>query len=100
MKSTLIKGLIWKVPFLTLAVIILYFEVDSYNNTKGSIGELLLYPNQENAFLVSATFTLVLGIALILIKNRPLTIVLAGLICLIVLLFFPSFDMQGVEQPF
>lgn len=100
MKNSIVKGLFWKVPLVVLAILILYFEVDAYTNTKGSLGELLLYPNQENAFLISATLTAVLGITLMFVKSQTYTFVLVGLICIIILLFYPIFDMQGVEHPF
>jgi hypothetical protein len=100
MENAIIKGLIWKVPLIGIAILALHYEVASYTNTKGSIGELILNPNQENAFLISSTITLLLGITLIFVKNKLFKIVLVGLVCFILLLFYPSFDMQGVDHAF
>jgi hypothetical protein len=98
--NTFLNSLIWKIPLVFLAFLILYFEVNAYTNTKGSIGELLLHPNQSNVFLFSSSLITILGLILVFNKSKTGTIILIGLICLVLILFYPSFDMRGVENPF
>jgi hypothetical protein len=104
MRSNLIntmnqKLILWKTFFIVLALVVLYFEVNSYTNTRGSIGELLLYPNQAYAFEIGLSLVLVFGIILLYIENRALVIILLLIICFIVLLFYPIYDMEGLDQP-
>jgi hypothetical protein len=100
MKNTIIKRLIWVIPFTSLAILTLYFEINSYTNTKGSFGELFLYPYHEKSFLISAAATVIIGLTLIFIKSKMITYILVGLICFIVFLFYPFFEMRGIENPF
>lgn len=99
-KNFNLKALFWEIPLIGLAFLVLKLEIATYSNTRGSIGELLLYPNQKNVLFVSYSIVAVLGSSLILINNKIVKIVLAFLILFILLLFYPSFDMTGEETPF
>jgi hypothetical protein len=94
------QGIVWKILVIALAFVALYFEIDSYTNTKGSIGELMLYPNQDNALIVAYIWLALTGITLLLARNTIMKIVAIVLIILCVALFYPSFDMQGVDHAF
>lgn len=98
--KTFRRGLLWKIPFVSLAILILYYEIDAYTSTKGSIGELLLYSNQDKSFLISASITAILGFIMLFVKSKTLTIILICIICFVLLLFFPLFDMEGVNHSF
>lgn len=88
----------WKVGLILLSILILFFEIDSYTNTRGSIGQLILYPNQDKVMFIGSTAILISGIAFIFAENRFLRISSFVIIVLTLLLFYPSFDMQGVDH--
>ena len=100
MKNKFLKGVFWKIPIVSIAIFILHYEIDAYTNTKGSIGELLLYPNQENAFLISSTLTSILGFILCFTKSKVVILIIICLICFILLLFYPSFEMEEIDHSF
>ena len=96
----MVKELLWKIPFVGFAIFLLFVEVASYTATKGSIGELIAYPNYENAFMIGSALILIIGTVLIFVRNRIVKIVLVAFICLVLGLFYPIFEMHGVEHSF
>lgn len=100
MKSIIETGFIWKVVFIFLALLTLYVEISSYTNTTVSIGELILYQWREYTLVLSCTITMVFGGGLILSKRKLQSFVLVVLICILVFLFYPIMDMQGVDHAF
>lgn len=69
------RTLYWKLPIVLIAILAMIFEVNSYSTTRFSIGELYLHFIEDNIMFVAL-----------------------GLIVLFLLLFFPIFDLEGVER--
>lgn len=94
------NGIFWKVGLIVISILILFFEIDSYTNTRGSVGELILYPNQDKAMFIGCTIIIISGIILIFSKKQAIIISAITIILFTLLLFYPSFDMEGVEHTF
>ncbi len=96
----MLKSLIWKLPIIAIVIFAVIFEIKSYTNTKGSIGELFLYPNTDKSLVVSITLVGLAGLVLIFAKNLRLIKASVILILLTVFLFYPIMDMEGIDNPF
>jgi hypothetical protein len=92
--------LLIKILIIGLSIIFLYFEVRTYSNTIGSFGEMFSYPNPKSAFHFGVSLVSVFGFLLLWTKKFKFELVLAIIILFIVALFYPIFDMRGIDNSF
>jgi hypothetical protein len=82
---------------------VLDYELSCYSNTISSFGHAFFYSSGSSFSAIDKTANIVLIIVsslFIIYNNRTWNIVLFVVLWLVVLIFYPSLDMTGVNNPF
>lgn len=94
------QNLYWKLTVAITALLLIILEVNSYTNTKGSIVELYLFAIHEQVMFVAIGLMLLCSAFLIFSKSKVGIVLSILAMIFFLLLFFPTFDMEGVDHSF